>query len=119
MPRAVHDDHVFLYEGKPIKDIRTSFYKACLDVGIKTGRTGRDGLVFHDLRHTFNTNMRKAGVSESVIMAITGHASREMFDRYNTVDSTDKQQAVAQMDAFFKNVDQMVDQEDLIKEKRG
>ena len=119
MPRAVHDDHVFLYEGKPLKDIRTSFYKACLDVGIKTGRAERDGLVFHDLRHTFNTNMRKAGVSESVIMAITGHATREMFDRYNTVDSTDKKQAVAQMDAFFKNVDQMVDQEELTQEKRG
>ena len=66
-----------------------------------------------------NRRLLGIGVSESVIMAITGHATREMFDRYNEVDSTDKQQAVAQMDAFFKNVDQMVDQEELTQEKRG
>ncbi len=34
----------------------------------------------------FNTNMRKAGVEESAIMAITGHSTRQMFDRYNTID---------------------------------
>ena len=33
--------------------------------------------------------MRKAGVSETVIMKITGHSTREMFDRYNKVDSDD------------------------------
>ena len=33
--------------------------------------------------------MRKAGVPDSVIMAITGHSTREMFDRYNTVDADD------------------------------
>ena len=52
--------------------------------------------------------MRKAGVSESVIMAITGHSTREMFDRYNTVDETDKRQAVDQLEVFFKNSDQIV-----------
>ena len=33
--------------------------------------------------------MRKAGVPESVIMKITGHSTREMFDRYNSVDVED------------------------------
>ena len=37
------------------------------------GRFEKDGLIFHDLHHTFNTNMRKAEVAESAIMAITGH----------------------------------------------
>ena len=37
----------------------------------------------------FNTYMRKAGVAESVIMQITGHSTREMFDRYNRIDEED------------------------------
>jgi len=59
----------------------------------------------------FNTNTRKARVNESVIMAITGHSTRAMFARYNTIDSEDKQQAVDHMQAFVANVDQTVDQE--------
>jgi integrase len=68
------------------------------------------GFVFHDLRHTFNTYMRKSGVPESVIMEITGHSTREMFDRYNTVDEEDTRKAVDQMTGYLQNVDQNVDQ---------
>jgi integrase len=55
-------------------------------------------------RHTFNTNMRKAGVPESVIMQITGHATREMFDRYNTIDAEDARRAIDQLQDYFQNV---------------
>ena len=54
--------------------------------------------------------MRKAGIQESVIMAITGHSTREMFDRYNTVDREDTRAAIDQMERFFASVDQTVDQ---------
>lgn len=70
----------------------------------------KGGFIFHDLRHTFNTNMRKAGVSESVIMEVTGHSTREMFDRYNTIYEDDTRKAVDQMTTFLQNVDQPVDQ---------
>jgi len=110
IPLNINDKHVFLYKGKPIKDIRTALKRACKNATIVYGRKVKDGFVFHDLRHTFNTNMRKADVSESVIMEITGHSTREMFDRYNTIDSEDKRQAVDQMEAFLQNVDQSVDQ---------
>jgi hypothetical protein len=53
--------------------------------------------------------MRKAGVAESVIMRITGHSSREMFDRYNRVDEEDMKNAVAKMGTFLATVDQTVD----------
>ena len=53
--------------------------------------------------------MRKAGVAESVIMEITGHSTREMFDRYNTVDEEDTRKAVDQLQGFFESVDQTVD----------
>jgi integrase len=105
------DNHVFQFHGKPIRDIRTGLKKACKKAGIKYGRFVKGGFVFHDLRHTFNTNMRKAGVAESVIMDVTGHSTREMFDRYNTIDEDDTRKAVDQMTTFLKNVDHTVDQD--------
>lgn len=71
--------------------------------------------MFHGLRHTFNTNMRKAGVSESVIMAVTGHSTMAMFDRYNKIDLEDTRQAVGRMEAYLANVDQTVDQNGNVK----
>jgi hypothetical protein len=55
--------------------------------------------------------MRKAGVPESVIMEITGHSTREMFDRYNTVGLEDTRKAVEQFACSLAFVDQNVDQE--------
>jgi len=97
IPKAIHDQHVFLYKGKPIDDVRTGLRVACKDAGIFYGRFKKGAFVFHDFRHTFNTNMRKAGVAESVIMAITGHSTRAMFDRYNTIDEEDLQKAIKMM----------------------
>ena len=110
IPKAIHDNHVFLFKGKPIGDIRTALRRACVDAGISYGRNQENGFVFHDTRHCFNTNMRKSGVPESVIMKITGHSTREMFLRYDTVDEADKRKAVDQMEGFLKSVDQNVDQ---------
>ena len=110
IPRAIHDDHVFLYKGKPFGDMRRSLAPACKKAGVVYGRFEKDGFVFHDLRHTFNTNMRKAGVAESVIMAITGHSTREMFDRYNTIDLEDTQQALDRLGDFLESGDQSGDQ---------
>lgn len=110
IPQAIHDNHVFLFKGKPVKDFRTALRKACRVAGISYGRETKGGFVFHDTRHCFNTNMRKSGVPESVIMKITGHSTREMFLRYDTVDATDIRKAVDQMEGFLKSVDQNVDQ---------
>jgi integrase len=100
------NNHVFQYRGKPIADIRKGIKDACKKAGIKYGRSIKGGFVFHDLRHTFNTNMRKAGVAESVIMKITGHSTREMFDRYNTIDESDSRQAIYHFESFLSNVHQ-------------
>jgi integrase len=115
IPRAIHDDHVFLYKGKPMANIKRSLKNACRRAGITYGRFEKEGFIFHDLRRAFNTYMRKAGVAQSVIMNITGHSQNSMFDRYNTIDDGDLLQAIDQLERYFANVDQNVDQ----VEKRG
>jgi integrase len=94
--RRIKHQNVFTYRGNPIINIRHSFQGACKKAGIKDFR-------FHDLRHTFNTNMRKAGVDRSVIMKITGHKTMAMFERYNTVDSDDAQSAMTQFEKHLQN----------------
>ncbi|MGA9476924.1 MAG: tyrosine-type recombinase/integrase, partial [Desulfobacterales bacterium] len=113
------DNHVVQHKGSPVRDIRDGLRKACEGAKITFGRFTPNGFIFHDLRHTFNTNMRKAGVPESVIMAITGHATREMFDRYNTIDGEDTRKAVDQYEAFLANVDYFVDQGPLNESAEG
>ena len=109
IPQSIHDKHVFLYKDKPVEDFRNALKKACEGAEISYGRFVKDGFTFHDLRHTFNTNMRKAGVPESVVMEITGHSTRQMFDRYNTVDLDDTRAAIGQLQDHLANVDQTVD----------
>ena len=85
---------VFTYGGKPIGSIRRAFETACQRAGIS-------GVVFHDLRHTFVANMRRAGADYFRIIAITGHRTMEVFKRYHTVDQNDLQQAVGQLDTYM------------------
>ena len=92
--RHIHHDIVFTYNGNPLKDIKSAFKRACKRAGIEDFR-------FHDLRHTFNTNMRKAGVDRSVIMKITGHKTLSMFERYNTIDGDDAREAIKRLGDFL------------------
>ncbi|WP_020585842.1 tyrosine-type recombinase/integrase [Desulfobacter curvatus] len=101
IPRSLQDNHIFLFRGKPLKSIRASLKKACEATGIPYGRNAKNGITPHDLRHTFNTYMRKAGAHDTVTMDITGHSTREMFDRYNTVDEQEKEEAVKRMESML------------------
>ena len=93
--RYLNHKNVFTYEGKPIRSIKTCLKNACEKAGIEDFR-------FHDLRHTFNTMMRKAGVPKSVIMHLTGHKTNAMFDRYNTVDEEDAKDALQKLKEFLE-----------------
>jgi len=57
-------------------------------------KAGLGHIWFHDLRRSFVTNARKRGVSESVVMRMSGHKTRAVFDRYNVVDDADLQRAM-------------------------
>jgi integrase len=45
------------------------------------GRTVRT-LTFHSLRHSFNSALANAGVSQEIRMKLTGHVSAEMNNGY-------------------------------------
>lgn len=109
MPRPIQNGHVFMYYGKPIgRNFSTALKTACKEAGILWGRDTKEGFIFHDMRHTFVTNMRKAGVSKSVRMSITGHAPKDMDDRYNKISLEDQHEAVKRLEVFFLNVTQNV-----------
>ena len=115
LPNRLHDayanNHVFQYKGKPVSDIRTGLKNGCESAGIAYGRNSEDGFTFHDLRHRFATNARKASVEKNVIMVIMGHsAGNDMNFRYDSVDEADLLNAVDQIEAFLESVDHSVDQ---------
>ena len=56
---------------------------------------------FHDLRHTFVTNARRAGIDHFRIIAITGHKAMAVFKRDNTIDQRDLQGAIHQLDTYM------------------
>ena len=115
--RHLHENHVFLYYARPIKHFSTALKTSCEKANIVWGREVEGGFIFHDLRHTFVTDMRKAGVQKSVRMSITGHSPKDMDDRYNRVDDNDRLDAINQLESYrsgemkLQNVDHLVDQE--------
>jgi len=83
-------------DGAPVPKwyIRDLLIDAC-----KSAKVGPYRL--HDLRHTFNTNMMKAGVDQVVIMKLTGHKTNEMFLRYSHIDQEQSEKAMEKLNGLL------------------
>ncbi|MCH6567003.1 MAG: tyrosine-type recombinase/integrase [Nitrospinae bacterium] len=90
-------ESVFTRSGEPIKSFKKAWRSACKRVGL-------EDLLFHDLRRSAVRNLIRSGVPERVAMAISGHKTRSIFDRYNITSESDLEQAARSLDAFHASV---------------
>lgn len=79
---------VFHRDGRPIRDFRTAWKSACRKAGVP-------GRIPHDFRRTAARNLVRLGMPERLVMTVTGHLTRAIFDRYHIVSDGDVAEALA------------------------
>lgn len=78
-------------DGKPFNNVRRSFNTALRRAGITDFR-------FHDLRHTFASHLVMAGVDLVTVKELLGHKSLDMTMRYSHLSPDHKRKAVSVLD---------------------
>jgi integrase len=76
---------------RPITSLLKAFKTACRAAGVP-------GKIPHDLRRSAVRNFVRAGISEGVCMALSGHRTPSVFRRYNIISGTDLHDAARSLD---------------------
>ena len=82
----------------PMQSIRKGWLRLCDAAGVSNLRP-------HDLRHNFTSLLQAQGVSDSIIMSITGHKTHVMLHRYSHANDAMKQNAVEALPAPVSSAD--------------
>jgi hypothetical protein len=96
--------------GVRLQSIRHAWRKGCERVGLgkmvedaQKGRKVWQGKIPHDFRRSAIKNMTAAGIPEKVAMAISGHKTRSVYDRYNIVSEADLDRASERLEAYLSS----------------
>ena len=73
--------------GKPLTTVKRAFKSACRRAGI-------EGLLFHDMRHTFGTRLIQSGVDIETVRDLMGHHSISVTQRYLHTNEKRRRDAV-------------------------
>jgi integrase len=86
---ATNDKNPCAYETIPTE--QTHRWKVAWESARKTANVS---CRFHDLRHTFISRLAESQTSDSTVMALAGHVSRAMMERYSHIRNEAKRKAV-------------------------
>jgi len=92
-------EHHHIDPTRPMRSFRTAWRGATREAGLR-------GLRFHDLRHHTITKLAEGLASEQTVMAIAGHLSKRMLERYSHIRMEAKRKALdaiatAEIDAGY------------------
>jgi integrase len=113
------DEYVFGGE-KPLGSFRKRWNAACVKAGLgsflcaacskpvdehtcDSKKRKYSGLTFHDLRRSAVRNLVRGGTQEGVAMAITGHKTRAVFDRYDIKSTRDLHEAARRTNDYVEH----------------
>jgi integrase len=87
-------DHIFTYEGKPLKDVQRSFRTALKKAKI-------ENFHFHDLRHCSASLLAQRGVGLQIIQRHLGHSSISMTQRYSHLSDAALKEGIDKLNGLF------------------